>query len=166
MKLQGKQQGFTLIELVIVIVILGILAATAAPKFINLQGDAREGTLNAMKASMETAAAAVHAKALIKGFENNAYSDGKTVTVSGTNTVTLHKGYPSADTADWLKLLDFSSNDFETAIIGTKGSGTAIYSIYPKGKKPGTPADNDVCSVQYTETNTGTKPDITVTVGC
>ncbi|WP_219592386.1 prepilin-type N-terminal cleavage/methylation domain-containing protein, partial [Aeromonas salmonicida] len=35
-----KQAGFTLIELVIVIIILGILAVTAAPKFLNLQGDA------------------------------------------------------------------------------------------------------------------------------
>ena len=38
-----RNAGFTLIELVIVIVILGILAVTAAPKFLNLQGDAREG---------------------------------------------------------------------------------------------------------------------------
>ena len=36
-----KQAGFTLIELVIVIIILGILAVTAAPKFLNLQDDAR-----------------------------------------------------------------------------------------------------------------------------
>ncbi len=34
----SKQKGFTLIELVVVIVILGILAVTAAPKFMNLQG--------------------------------------------------------------------------------------------------------------------------------
>ncbi|MGL4750761.1 MAG: type II secretion system protein, partial [Shewanella sp.] len=37
-----RQQGFTLIELVVVIIILGILAVTAAPKFINLQSDARK----------------------------------------------------------------------------------------------------------------------------
>ncbi|MBM7073074.1 prepilin-type N-terminal cleavage/methylation domain-containing protein [Shewanella sp. 202IG2-18] len=40
-----KQQGFTLIELVVVIIILGILAVTAAPKFINLQSDARKSAL-------------------------------------------------------------------------------------------------------------------------
>jgi len=38
---RAKQQGFTLIELVVVIVILGILAATALPKFIDLSGQAR-----------------------------------------------------------------------------------------------------------------------------
>ena len=40
-----RSAGFTLIELVIVIIILGILAVTAAPKFLNLQGDAREAPL-------------------------------------------------------------------------------------------------------------------------
>ena len=39
-----RSAGFTLIELVIVIVILGILAVTAAPKFLNLQSDARAST--------------------------------------------------------------------------------------------------------------------------
>lgn len=38
----NKQSGFTLIELVIVIIILGILSVTAIPKFLDLQGDARK----------------------------------------------------------------------------------------------------------------------------
>ena len=47
-----NNQGFTLIELVVVIVILGILAATAAPKFIDLTGDATEATLKGVKGAL------------------------------------------------------------------------------------------------------------------
>ncbi len=48
-----RQQGFTLIELVVVIIILGILAVTAAPKFINLQSDARTSAIQGMKGAIQ-----------------------------------------------------------------------------------------------------------------
>lgn len=44
-----KSNGFTLIELIVVIVILGILAVSAAPKFIDLQSDARAAVVNGLK---------------------------------------------------------------------------------------------------------------------
>ncbi|GHY14243.1 MSHA biogenesis protein MshA [Vibrio cholerae] len=47
-----RQGGFTLIELVVVIVILGILAVTAAPRFLNLQGDARKASLQGLKVQL------------------------------------------------------------------------------------------------------------------
>lgn len=62
-----KQQGFTLIELVMVIVILGVLSATALPKFVSLQQDAKIASLKGMKASLQTAVQIAHAKALIQG---------------------------------------------------------------------------------------------------
>lgn len=60
-----KKQGFTLIELVVVIVILGILAVTAAPRFLNLQSDARKATLEATKGALESAFQIFSAKAQV-----------------------------------------------------------------------------------------------------
>ena len=71
-----KQSGFTLIELVIVIIILGILAVTAAPKFLNLQDDARTSTLKGVEGSLNSAGAMVYSKAVLKGKdkESTAYA--------------------------------------------------------------------------------------------
>ena len=80
-----KQQGFTLIELVVVIIILGILAVTAAPKFINLQGDARVSALQGLKAAIQGANTLVYSKAALAGKEQ---AVGATVTLSGDATVT------------------------------------------------------------------------------
>lgn len=49
-----KNKGFTLIEMIVVIVILGVLAVTAAPKFMGLQSDARIATLQATKGAIES----------------------------------------------------------------------------------------------------------------
>lgn len=62
-----KQQGFTLIELIIVIVILGILAVTVAPRFFNFSKDARISTIEGLKASVQGAAQIGYAKNAIDG---------------------------------------------------------------------------------------------------
>lgn len=66
-KQQNKQQGFTLIELIVVIVILATLASLALPRFTSLQRDARIAKLNAARGSVATTAALTHATVFAKG---------------------------------------------------------------------------------------------------
>lgn len=89
------QQGFTLIELVAVIVLLGILAVTALPRFVDLQSDARYATLEGVKAALQGAGVQVYAKSLI---ENEATAATGSVLVGNTPVATVF-GYPAATIA-------------------------------------------------------------------
>lgn len=86
-----KEKGFTLIELVMVIVILGILAAFALPRFADLGGDAEEASLQGARGAVKSAAGIAHAAWLANG-------QGATVTLEGTD-VSMVNGYPSADSS-------------------------------------------------------------------
>jgi len=140
---QNFQKGFTLIELVIVIVILGILAATAAPKFIDLTGDAKGATLQAVRASVESATAMAHAKAIVAGKKA---ASGQTIDVNGTaanGKVTLVYGWPDNTLATWAELLDVDTTSANSSFQVLSGSDVIYW--YPR--------DSDVTLTNIEERN-------------
>lgn len=97
-----KNSGFTLIELVIVIVLLAVLSAVALPKFINLKGDSKQAVLEGVGAAMSSGLELVHSKAVIENqlaFRNEAAGIEPFITL-GTIDIPLHNGYPAVDGTD------------------------------------------------------------------
>ncbi|MGY0617204.1 type II secretion system protein [Vibrio sp. FJH11] len=99
-----RQGGFTLIELVVVIVILGILAVTAAPRFLNLQDDAREASLDGLSGAIKGAVGIVYGKAAIQGVESSTTAIG--VALDNNVNVSTKFGYPVATAAELVKVVD------------------------------------------------------------
>lgn len=141
MRKQKKPAGFTLIELVIVIVILGILAAAALPRFSDLSTDARVAAVNGLAGSLRSAASVAHATQLAKG-----YSDNVSVSLEGTS-IAMSGGYPTASAISQA-LSDFTNF---TAVSVSFGSGVTPHAVAFRL------SGRANCSVTYTNsTNTYT----------
>jgi prepilin-type N-terminal cleavage/methylation domain-containing protein len=165
-----KHQGFTLIELVLVIVILGVLASTAAPKFINLSSDARVSALKTMQGALRSGVDMIHMKAVI----NQKVTGLNSIDISGIN-IKLHSGYPTGfwdgsmryivdlDSVSFTPLkttvceVDWCGKGGQTSLPSgiTTTSPIIIGKVYPKGY-----SFNDECGVYYINNYDSTPPDI------
>jgi MSHA pilin protein MshA len=150
-----RQSGFTLIELVIVIVVLGILAALAVPRFISLQREARIAVIDSLFNSVRSGSNIVYAKSAAIGEADNA-TDSVDIDGPGpAGAVATVFGYPDATQAAISLLFDnlsprysFSPTSATTLVINIDGIAT--------------------CSVTYVRsTAAGNSPTITRNItGC
>lgn len=145
-----KQNGFTIIELIVVIIVLAVLAAFAIPKYMNISTNSRISVVNGLYGSMQVAAEMVRSLALAKGLitttSNADLGDGLIVSINS-------KSYPIASAAYGIGAVLGSTTGFVTANI-TNGIRYDLTS------------GTSTCSVSYVITDT-TLPTITTTTsGC
>lgn len=145
----NRSKGFTLIELVVVIIILGILAVTAAPKFINLQSDARKSTLSGMQAALQGANSLVYSKAAIQGQEKVDGDDTENIDTTGNGTDDLIGvyGYVKGTAAEVTKVLE-ENTDWTIAAPSAANVSSADVIIYDSEFSP---SNTNKCFVEYTD---------------
>ncbi len=109
-----KQQGFSLIELIVVIVVLGIIATIVAPKFSSLRSAARTATIENIAATMDSTAKLIRSKAFVSGLSPAASNPGNqaayiVTTNIGSAEVDWRNLCPEsrAELADQLTMIDY-----------------------------------------------------------
>jgi len=153
---ENKQQGFTLIELIAVVVILGILAAMALPRFVNLGQDARLASLNALEGSVRTASTLLHSACILK--PNCSTTSGFFFLPYDGRTLRINNAYPEA--------VDVVGGDQIDTLLTQSGFDVVLVNnLTTRFDLRGAPTPAN-CSVSYQQAaSLGAEPKITVTTG-
>ena len=153
------------------IVILGVLAATALPRFINLRGDANEATIRAMGGALLSGANLIYAKSAILGVQGQVKTNID-INGDGVNDVEVEYGYPSAHRSNGIsKVMD---GGFATGWTWSANAANTVFWLTTAslGKRSGQYVNNTAvqasnCYLRYFRATSAAAPTILyVTTGC